>query len=126
MWSKIRYFQNLLTFENDEFLEYYGHRLCQTMIVGGAVAVASFNNGEQDALAKKVILPIAPIAGDINGNIVTAKTYCAPFMSGLLAKTDYDLRNFDNKEITKNGIKNNKLVTQACFFKWESIGLTYL
>ena len=126
MWSKIRYFQNLLKFENDEFLEFYGHRLCQTMIIAGAVAVADFNNGSEDPLEKRVIIPISGVSGDINGNIVTAKTYCAPFMSGLLAKTDYDQRNFDNKIITKNGIKGNKSVTKACFFKWESVGITYM
>lgn len=126
MWSKIRYFQNLLTFANDKFLEYYGHRLCQTMIVGGAVAVAEFNSGSDEPLKSRVIIPVSPESGDINGNIVTAKTYCAPFMAGLLAKTDYDQRNFDNKVITAQGIKGNSLVNKACFFKWESVGLTYL
>ena len=126
MWSKIRYFQNLLTFANDDFLEFYGHRLCQTMIVGGAVAVAEFNSGSDDPLKSRVLIPVSPETGDINGNIVSAKTYCAPFMAGLLAKTDYDQKNFDNKIITEQGIKGNSLVNKACFFKWESVGLTYL
>ena len=126
MWSKIRYFQNLLKFENDPFLEIYGHRLCQTMIIAGAVAVADFPAGGKNYLKNRVIIPISPISADINGNIIQAKTFCAPFFAGLLTKTEFDRKMFDNKIITENGIKGNNSINKAVFFKWESIGITYL
>ena len=126
IWSKIRYFQNLLKFENDPFLEIYGHRLCQTMIIAGAVAVADFPNGGTSYLKNRVIIPISPISADINGNIIKAKTFCAPFFAGLLTKTEFDRKMFDNKIITEEGIKGNSSINKAVFFKWESIGITYL
>ena len=126
MWSKIRYFQNLLKFENDKFLQFYGHRLSQAMLFYGACAVAEFPRGGDSELRNKVIIPISPIVSDINGNIVQAKTFCAPFFGGLAEKTAYDKLIFDNKVITENGIQGNSDINKAVFFKWESIGLTYM
>ena len=126
MWSKVRYFENLLEFTNDEFLESYGHRLSQAMLFYGACAVAELKNGGEDELSNKVILPVSAISSDANGNVTSGKTFCGTLFAGLGSKSDYDRNMFDNKIITKNGIENNSVVNKAVFFKWESIGITYL
>lgn len=125
MWAKIRYFQNMLQFSGDKYLEYYGHRLAQCALFGGAVAIVEYPLG-QDELSDKVILPISPLESDMNGNITKAMSFTTPFFAGLSKKSERDQKTFDQKIVTKNGIKGSRAITKACFFKWESTGITFL
>ena len=125
MWAKIRYFQNMLQFSGDKYLEYYGHRLAQCALFGGAVAIVEYPLGE-DELSNKVILPISPLESDMNGNITKAMSFTTPFFAGLSKKSERDQKTFDQKIVTKNGIKGSRAITKACFFKWESTGITFL
>ena len=126
MWAKIRYFENMLEFEGDDFLEYYGHRLAQCAIFGGAVAVVEYPMGYDDPLHNRVILPISPTKNDLNGNIVEAKAFTAPFFAGLTTKSFQDQKLFNGKIITTKGLKGSRAIQKACFFKWESTGITFL
>ena len=126
MWAKIRYFENLLEFEGDKFLEYYGHRLSQCAIFGGAVAIVEYPLGLDDPLSNRVIMPVSPIKNDLNGNIIEARAFTGPFFAGLSGKNKKDRVMFDNKIITPQGIKGSQAIKKACFFKWESTGITFL
>ena len=117
MWAKIRYFQNMLQFTGDKYLEYYGHRLSQCALFGGAVAIVEYPLGLGDELSDKVIIPISPLESDMNGNITKARSFTTPFFAGLAQKSERDRRMFDQKIITKDGIKGSKAISKACFFK---------
>ena len=126
MWAKIRYFENLLEFKNDTFLEYYGHRLAQCCLFAGAGAVIEYPRGMGDELSNKVIMPISPIESDLNGNITKGKCFTGPFFAGLAKKSELDQKYFNAKMVTQKGISGSKAITKASFFKWESTGITFL
>lgn len=117
MWAKIRYFENLLEFKNDTFLEYYGHRLAQCCLFAGAGAVIEYPRGMGDELSNKVIMPISPIESDLNGNITKGKCFTGPFFAGLAKKSELDQKYFNAKMVTQKGISGSQAITKASFFK---------
>lgn len=120
LWSKIRYFQNLLKFSGDEFLELYGHRIVQTAIVSGAAAIVG-----GVAEDEKMILGCSPQIIDHLGNIEKAKVFIAPWFQGTGTQTL--LKRFNGKTVTKSGIeKQQGKYNLVVFYKFESIGITYL
>ena len=86
LWSELRYFENLLTFENDEYLEMYGHRIAQQTLFNGTVAIGKdYNDAE-----KKMMMACVPITVDANGDVATAKGYLTPLFFGQIPPQERD------------------------------------
>ena len=95
LWSELRFFENILTFENDEYLELYGHRLSQQALINGCVAILYDKQGNQKMFSA------VPQKVDSNGDILSARLFLNTLFLGAPNEETPDYKTYQNKVISR-------------------------
>lgn len=111
LWSELRFFENLLTFEGDDYLEYYGHRLSQQALINGCVAILYDKEGNQKMFSA------VPQKVDSNGDILSARLFLNTLFLGAPNEETPDYKKYQDKVVS------NEI---AVFWKFNSLGITQL